>query len=63
MPQGKIPVAIKFADLLTPDPPKPPRQYQPGMRVPQPNDDIEQVKRDVEGATSKSSATALSPTP
>ncbi|KAK8109171.1 hypothetical protein PG984_014972 [Apiospora sp. TS-2023a] len=48
MPQGKIPVAIKFADLLIPEPPTPPRPYQPGMRVPKPTEDIEQVKRDVE---------------
>ncbi|KAK6822410.1 hypothetical protein PG995_012130 [Apiospora arundinis] len=47
MPQGKIPVAIKFADLLTPDPPSPPRLYQPGMRVPRPTEDIAQVKRDI----------------
>ncbi|KAK8076065.1 hypothetical protein PG994_003337 [Apiospora phragmitis] len=48
VPQGDIPVAIKFADLLTPDPPMPPRPYTPGMRVPQPTEDIEQVKRDVQ---------------
>ncbi|KAK8117894.1 uncharacterized protein PG998_006175 [Apiospora kogelbergensis] len=47
MPQGNIPVAIKFADLLTPEPPTPPRRYQAGMRVPQPTEDIEQVKRDI----------------
>ncbi|KAK6071122.1 hypothetical protein SCUP234_09825 [Seiridium cupressi] len=47
MPSGSVPVAIKFADLLTPHPPVPPRAADTFDRLPQPTDDIEQVKRDV----------------
>ncbi|KAI1080226.1 hypothetical protein F5B20DRAFT_589645 [Whalleya microplaca] len=47
MPKGKIPVAVKFADLLTPIVPEEPTPYSPGMELPQPTEDIEQVKRDL----------------
>ncbi|KAI8169549.1 Dioxygenase [Colletotrichum sp. SAR 10_70] len=49
MPKGNVPVAIKFADLLTPNPPVPPKKVVPGAfaRLPEPTEDIEQVKRDV----------------
>ncbi|KAK8070298.1 Phytanoyl-dioxygenase [Apiospora phragmitis] len=48
MPSGKIPVAIKFADLLTPHPPTPPKPASVFSRLPEPTEDIEQVKRDIE---------------
>ncbi|ORY64913.1 uncharacterized protein BCR38DRAFT_431318 [Pseudomassariella vexata] len=50
MPQGNIPVAIKFGDLLTPFPPCPPKKVTPVAfpRLPQPTEDIEQVKRDIQ---------------
>ncbi|KAL0932267.1 uncharacterized protein CTRU02_213220 [Colletotrichum truncatum] len=49
MPKGNIPIAIKFADLLTPNPPVPPKKVTPGAfpRLPSPTEDIEQVKRDI----------------
>ncbi|KAI7782931.1 hypothetical protein LA080_012805 [Diaporthe eres] len=47
MPSGRIPVAIKFADLLTPSPPVPPKHADAFARLPQPTEDIEQVKRDI----------------
>lgn len=47
MPSGRIPVAIKFADLLTPHPPVPPKAADTFDRLPQPTEDIEQVKRDI----------------
>lgn len=47
MPSGSIPVAIKFADLLTPHPPVPPKHADAFSRLPQPTEDIEQVKRDI----------------
>lgn len=47
MPTGKIPVAIKFADLLTPNPPVPPKHADTFDRLPEATEDIEQVKRDV----------------
>ncbi|KAI0021330.1 hypothetical protein F4780DRAFT_284813 [Xylariomycetidae sp. FL0641] len=49
MPKGKISVAIKFADLLTPNPPKPVIKYSPEAfpRLPKPTEDIAQVKRDI----------------
>lgn len=47
MPSGSIPVAIKFADLLTPNPPVPPKHADAFVRLPQPTEDIEQVKRDI----------------
>lgn len=49
MPQGNIPLAIKFADLLTPTPPTAPLKVTPETfpRLPQPTEDIDQVKRDV----------------
>lgn len=47
MPSGSIPVAIKFADLLTPHPPVPPKHADAFARLPQPTEDIEQVKRDI----------------
>lgn len=47
MPQGKITVAIKFADLLTPVPPVPPKHADQFSRLPEATEDIEQVKRDV----------------
>ncbi|KAK8115690.1 Phytanoyl-dioxygenase [Apiospora sp. TS-2023a] len=48
MPSGKIPVAIKFADLLTPHPPTPPKPASAFSRLPEPTEDVEQVKRDIE---------------
>ncbi|KAF2995135.1 hypothetical protein E8E14_002215 [Neopestalotiopsis sp. 37M] len=47
MPQGKIPVAIKFADLLTPVPPVPPKHADQFARLPEATEDIEQVRRDI----------------
>ncbi|KAK7743561.1 hypothetical protein SLS53_004096 [Cytospora paraplurivora] len=47
MPKGDIPLAIKFADLITPDPPTPPKPASNFTRLPQPTEDIDQVKRDV----------------
>ncbi|KAI3390771.1 hypothetical protein diail_8681 [Diaporthe ilicicola] len=47
MPSGSIPLAIKFADLLTPNPPVPPKHADAFVRLPQPTEDIEQVKRDI----------------
>lgn len=49
MPTGNIPIAIKFADLLTPNPPVPPKKVTPEAfpRLPQPTEDLEQVKRDI----------------
>lgn len=47
MPSGSIPVAIRFADLLTPHPPAPPKHADAFVRLPQPTEDIEQVKRDI----------------
>ncbi|KAI0151698.1 hypothetical protein GGR57DRAFT_492750 [Xylariaceae sp. FL1272] len=47
MPSGSIPVAIKFADLLTPHPPIPPNNADQFDRLPQPTEDIEQVKNDI----------------
>ncbi|KAI1339870.1 hypothetical protein F5Y15DRAFT_415788 [Xylariaceae sp. FL0016] len=49
MPKGNISVAIKFADLLTPNPPTPVTKYTPEAfpRLPEPTEDIEQVKRDI----------------
>lgn len=49
MPKGNIPLAIKFADLLTPNPPVPPKKVVPGAfaRLPKPTEDLEQVKRDI----------------
>ncbi|KAF6808236.1 phytanoyl-dioxygenase [Colletotrichum sojae] len=50
MPKGNILAAIKFADLLTPNSPVPPKKVVPGAfpRLPQPTTDIEQVKRDIQ---------------
>ncbi|KAK7931149.1 Phytanoyl-dioxygenase [Apiospora marii] len=48
MPSGKIPVAIKFADLLTPHPPTPAKPASAFSRLPEPTEDVEQVKRDIE---------------
>lgn len=47
MPKGNIPLAIKFADLITPNPPTPPKPASSFSRLPQPTEDIDQVKRDV----------------
>lgn len=50
MPKGDIPKAVRFADLLTPDPSvelRPASDFQP-KELPQPTEDIEQVKRDVQ---------------
>lgn len=49
MPKGNIPLGIKFADLLTPNPPVAPTKVVPGAfpRLPKPTDDIEEVKRDI----------------
>ncbi|KAG6353426.1 hypothetical protein INS49_005607 [Diaporthe citri] len=47
MPSGSIPVAIKFADLVTPNPPVPPKHADAFVRLPKPTEDIEQVKRDI----------------
>ncbi|KXH69490.1 hypothetical protein CSAL01_07174 [Colletotrichum salicis] len=49
MPKGNVPVAIKFADLLTPNPSTPPKKVVPGAfaRLPEPSEDIDQVKRDI----------------
>lgn len=49
MPKGNIPLGIKFADLLTPTPPTPPKKVVPGAfpRLPKPTSDIEQVKTDI----------------
>lgn len=50
MPKGSISHAIKFADLLTPNPPVPCKKVTPGAfpRLPKPTDDLEQVKTDIE---------------
>jgi hypothetical protein len=49
MPKGKISVVIKFADLLTPNPPMAITKYTPTAfpRLPQPTEDITQVKTDI----------------
>lgn len=47
MPSGSISVAIKFADLLTPQPPVPPKFADTFSRLPKPTEDIEQVRRDI----------------
>ncbi|GAW13581.1 hypothetical protein ANO14919_029680 [Xylariales sp. No.14919] len=47
MPSGRIPVAIKFADLLTPHPPMLPKHADQFDHLPQPTEDIDQVKRDI----------------
>lgn len=47
MPKGNIALAIKFADLITPNPPTPPKKASAFTRLPKPTEDIEQVKRDV----------------
>ncbi|RFU28414.1 hypothetical protein B7463_g7915, partial [Scytalidium lignicola] len=46
MPKGNLRVAIKFADLLCPVNPSPPKAIT-GVKLPQPTEDIEQVKRDI----------------
>ncbi|KAI0423853.1 hypothetical protein F5Y09DRAFT_175360 [Xylaria sp. FL1042] len=46
LPMGLTPVAIKFADLLSPHPPLPPKPADQFERLPQPSD-IDQVKRDI----------------
>ncbi|KAJ2969139.1 hypothetical protein NUW58_g10056 [Xylaria curta] len=43
MPSGRVPVAIKFADLLTPNPPIPPKHADQFDRLPQPTEDIDQL--------------------
>ncbi|KAI8626407.1 hypothetical protein F5Y19DRAFT_488244 [Xylariaceae sp. FL1651] len=50
IPKGKVSVAIKFADLLTPNPPVAVTKYTPEAfpRLPRPSADIAQVKRDIE---------------
>jgi ectoine hydroxylase-related dioxygenase (phytanoyl-CoA dioxygenase family) len=50
MPKGVITQAIKFADLLTPNPAVPPKHYTAAdyPNLPKPTEDIEQVKRDVQ---------------
>lgn len=47
MPSGRIPIAIKFADLLTPHPPTPPKPTRSFFRLPKATDDINQAKRDI----------------
>ncbi|KAI1269322.1 hypothetical protein F5Y18DRAFT_415095 [Xylariaceae sp. FL1019] len=47
MPSGRIPLAMKFADLLTPQPPTPPKHADQFDRLPQPTEDIKQVKEDI----------------
>ncbi|KUI70459.1 hypothetical protein VM1G_06003 [Cytospora mali] len=47
MPKGNVPLAIKFADLITPNPPTPPKPASTFTRLPKPTEDIEQVKRDI----------------
>jgi len=49
MPKGNISEAIKFADLLTPNPPVPPRHYKPEewASLPKATEDLEQVRRDL----------------
>jgi hypothetical protein len=63
MPSGKIPVAIKFADLLTPHPPVAPKHADAFDRLPEPTEDIDQVKRDIKkfgyGIVSSSSMSRL----
>lgn len=49
MPKGDIPKAVRFADLLTPNPPVAPQgvsAFEVGD-LPKPTEDIAQVKRDV----------------
>lgn len=47
MPKGNVPLAIKFADLITPNPPTPPKKASTFSRLPKPTEDIEQVKQDI----------------
>ncbi|KAK8098361.1 uncharacterized protein PG998_013847 [Apiospora kogelbergensis] len=48
-PKGSIAVAIKFCDLLGPNPPRPLQKYTPEAfpRLPMPTTDLDQVKRDI----------------
>ncbi|KAH6645904.1 hypothetical protein BKA67DRAFT_526154 [Truncatella angustata] len=50
MPKGDIPKAVRFADLLTPDPPVAPKHADAfiGQELPKPTSDISQVKRDIQ---------------
>lgn len=49
MPRGNIPKAVRFADLLTPSPPKPLSSidYSKLGPLPSPTDDIDRLKSDV----------------
>ncbi|KAK8091594.1 hypothetical protein PG997_001955 [Apiospora hydei] len=47
MPQGRIPVAIKFADLLTPNPQARRGPTNPACGSPRPTADLEEVKRNI----------------
>ncbi|ESZ93196.1 hypothetical protein SBOR_6428 [Sclerotinia borealis F-4128] len=47
LPQGDIKMAIKFADMLTPNPPSPLKKFTGNERLPQPTEDLEQVKADM----------------
>lgn len=47
LPQGNQRIAIKFADLLCPINPSPPKHYQPGVRLPKPTEDLDQVRQDI----------------
>lgn len=47
LPKGSLRIAIKFADLLCPVNPVPPKHYAPGSRLPQPTEDLDQVKSDI----------------
>ncbi|KAK8014072.1 hypothetical protein PG990_007368 [Apiospora arundinis] len=48
-PKGSIAVAIRFCDLLGPNPPQPLQKYTPEAfpRLPVPTTDLDQVKRDI----------------
>ncbi|KAI9642122.1 hypothetical protein NHQ30_008923 [Ciborinia camelliae] len=47
LPQGDMKMAIKFGDLLTPNPPSPVQKFTGTERLPQPTEDLEQVKADM----------------
>ncbi|KAI0395264.1 PhyH-domain-containing protein [Xylariaceae sp. FL0594] len=60
---GDVAVAVKFLDLLTPDPPSPVKNYtvEDTSKLPQPTEDLDQVKRDIEEFGYDMVKNALSP--
>lgn len=47
LPKGDIKVAVKFADALCPIDPEHPVSPKAGARLPQPTEDLDQVRRDI----------------